>query len=74
VSRRRSHGERGTKRDENAGHPPQTLTEIAAEKNSTIIFPLPLELLQGFLRLPTPAPRDVNGNVPHVPTPSHDKG
>src|SRR5438874_7742222 len=37
----------------------QTLTEIAAEKNSTIIFPLPLELLQGFLRLPTPAPRDV---------------
>jgi regulator of protease activity HflC (stomatin/prohibitin superfamily) len=26
----------------------QTLTEIAAEKNSTIVFPLPLELLQGF--------------------------
>ena len=24
----------------------QTLTEIAAEKNSTIIFPLPIELLQ----------------------------
>ena len=23
----------------------QTLTEIAAEKNSTIIFPLPIELL-----------------------------
>ena len=45
----------------------QTLTEIATEKNSTIIFPLPLELLQGFLRLPTPAPRDVNGNVPHTP-------
>jgi regulator of protease activity HflC (stomatin/prohibitin superfamily) len=44
----------------------QTLTEIAAEKNSTIVFPLPLELLQGFLNLaasqsgngrePTPAP------------------
>src|SRR5262245_19931049 len=29
----------------------QTLTEIAAEKNSTIIFPLPIELLQ-MLRLP----------------------
>jgi regulator of protease activity HflC (stomatin/prohibitin superfamily) len=25
-----------------------TLTEIAAEKNSTIIFPLPLELLRAF--------------------------
>ena len=29
----------------------QTLTEIAAEKNSTIIFPLPLEYLKGFERL-----------------------
>ena len=46
----------------------QTLTEIAAEKNSTIVFPLPLELLQGFLHLPAPAPTDVNGNVPHIPT------
>ncbi len=26
----------------------QTLTEIAAEKNSTIIFPVPIELLQAF--------------------------
>jgi hypothetical protein len=24
----------------------QTLTEIAAEKNSTIVFPLPIELLE----------------------------
>src|SRR5581483_10059724 len=30
----------------------QTLTEIAAEKNSTIIFPLPLELLTGLIKLP----------------------
>jgi regulator of protease activity HflC (stomatin/prohibitin superfamily) len=30
----------------------QTLTEIAAEKNSTIIFPLPLDLLQGFMNMP----------------------
>jgi regulator of protease activity HflC (stomatin/prohibitin superfamily) len=28
----------------------QTLTEIASEKNSTIIFPLPIELLGGFLK------------------------
>jgi regulator of protease activity HflC (stomatin/prohibitin superfamily) len=48
----------------------QTLTEIAAEKNSTIVFPLPLELLQGFFTLQPPAPKDVNGNVPHVPVTS----
>jgi regulator of protease activity HflC (stomatin/prohibitin superfamily) len=28
----------------------QTLTEIASEKNSTIIFPLPMELLAGFIK------------------------
>jgi len=48
----------------------QTLTEIAAEKNSTIVFPLPLELLQGFFKLPARAPADVNGSVTQVPTPS----
>jgi erythrocyte band 7 integral membrane protein len=26
----------------------QTLTQIAAEKNSTIVFPLPMELLKGY--------------------------
>lgn len=29
----------------------QTLTEIAVEKNSTIIFPMPIDLLEGFLNL-----------------------
>lgn len=29
----------------------QTLTEISAEKNSTIIFPLPIELLRGMFEL-----------------------
>ncbi|XP_064457224.1 band 7 protein AGAP004871-like [Ornithodoros turicata] len=28
----------------------QTLTSIAAEKNSTIVFPLPMELMRGILR------------------------
>lgn len=28
----------------------QTLTEIAAEKNSTIIFPLPIDLIKGFFK------------------------
>jgi regulator of protease activity HflC (stomatin/prohibitin superfamily) len=50
----------------------QTLTEIAAEKNSTIIFPLPLELLEGFFN---PAPQNsasggINRNVPGAPTPA----
>jgi regulator of protease activity HflC (stomatin/prohibitin superfamily) len=30
----------------------QTLTEIASEKNSTILFPLPIELFQNWLRRP----------------------
>src|SRR5215207_1780038 len=39
----------------------QTLTEIAAEKNSTIIFPLPLELLTGLINMPAPNSRDILG-------------
>jgi len=48
----------------------QTLTEIAAEKNSTIVFPLPLELLEGFFKKasPTSASDGVNRNVPGAPT------
>jgi regulator of protease activity HflC (stomatin/prohibitin superfamily) len=52
----------------------QTLTEIAAEKNSTIIFPLPLDLLQGFLSLPAIADgrngSGVSGIAPRTPTPA----
>src|SRR5690242_13875534 len=48
----------------------QTLTEIAAEKNSTIVFPLPLELLQGFLRLPGPTNVGQNGSVSKAPIPA----
>jgi len=50
----------------------QTLTEIAAEKNSTIVFPLPLELLEGFFkRAPQTSPSDaINRNVPGAPTPA----
>ncbi|NPV09565.1 MAG: slipin family protein [Anaerolineae bacterium] len=36
----------------------QTLTEIAVEKNSTILFPLPIDLLSAFMkRLESPTPR-----------------
>jgi len=27
----------------------QTLTELASEKNSTIVFPLPIELMRAFM-------------------------
>jgi regulator of protease activity HflC (stomatin/prohibitin superfamily) len=39
----------------------QTLTEIAVEKNSTIIFPLPLDLIEPFLKL-----ANQNGHVAAV--------
>src|ERR671931_1187592 len=46
----------------------QTLTEIAAEKNSTIVFPLPLDLVSALLGLPaTPAE---NGREQETPSPS----
>jgi regulator of protease activity HflC (stomatin/prohibitin superfamily) len=50
----------------------QTLTEIAAEKNSTIIFPLPLDLLQGFMNLP--ATLSGNGRDASAPTPPERVG
>ena len=33
----------------------QTLTEIAVEKNSTIIFPVPIDMISSFLQLPPKA-------------------
>jgi regulator of protease activity HflC (stomatin/prohibitin superfamily) len=35
----------------------QTLVEIASEKNSTIIFPLPIDLIGMFMRKEVPAPQ-----------------
>ena len=36
----------------------QTLTEIAAEKNSTIIFPLPMDLVKPFLNMNLPLKKE----------------
>jgi regulator of protease activity HflC (stomatin/prohibitin superfamily) len=52
----------------------QTLTEIAVEKNSTIIFPLPIDLIQPMLdsmrrHTDTPAQEQLNG--PHTPVPPY---
>src|SRR5215216_3278911 len=49
----------------------QTLTEIAAEKNSTIIFPVPIDMLRGFLNVqatPSENGREVQSTPPAVPT------
>lgn len=50
----------------------QTLTEIAAEKNSTIVFPLPLDLLQGLLNLP-PRPAATDGVDGHARSPGQSR-
>jgi regulator of protease activity HflC (stomatin/prohibitin superfamily) len=44
----------------------QTLTDIAAEKNSTIIFPLPMDILAGLMEL-RPAANGRSGAEPSVP-------
>src|SRR5215203_893165 len=50
----------------------QTLTEIAAEKNSTIVFPLPLDILKGFMEGETEAaePEPVPTSPPGINTPA----
>ena len=40
----------------------QTLLEIGAEQNSTIVFPLPLDMIKPFLESARPAPHD-NGQA-----------
>lgn len=44
----------------------QTLTDISAEHNSTIIFPLPIELFRGLMPLDPPVakPNQTNGKPP----------
>jgi regulator of protease activity HflC (stomatin/prohibitin superfamily) len=50
----------------------QTLTEIAVEKNSTIIFPLPIDLIEPLRELLTVASHRIapNGNSPAAPAPT----
>jgi regulator of protease activity HflC (stomatin/prohibitin superfamily) len=46
----------------------QTLTEIAVEKNSTIIFPLPIDTIKVFTDMFTS--QDGNGTSPHLTPPA----
>jgi regulator of protease activity HflC (stomatin/prohibitin superfamily) len=52
----------------------QTVTEIAAENNSTTIFPLPIEMLKPFFQrateLPTTAAESAQGGVESLQAPS----
>ena len=48
----------------------QTLTEIAAEKNSTIVFPLPLDILKGFMEVDTEAVEPAPASPPGISTPA----
>lgn len=41
----------------------QTLTQIATEKNSTIIFPIPIEMFKGFTENGQPAKIERPGSV-----------
>lgn len=54
----------------------QTLTEIAVEKNSTIIFPLPIDLIEPLRELLTVASHRIapNGNPPAAPAPAPTSG
>jgi regulator of protease activity HflC (stomatin/prohibitin superfamily) len=47
----------------------QTLLEVGADQNSTIVFPLPIDLLKPFLERAAgvAAPAEENGHTPLVP-------
>jgi len=48
----------------------QTLSEVATERNSTIVFPVPIDLLQIFMgRVSAPAGGDSGVSPPPAPTP-----
>jgi hypothetical protein len=41
----------------------QTLTEIGAEQNSTVIFPMPLDIVKPFLQILEKTAKVTNGAV-----------
>ncbi len=45
----------------------QTLTEIATEKNSTVVFPLPIDMISSFMN--SLAGGQANSAQPRVPPP-----
>src|SRR6478735_3341857 len=47
----------------------QTMVEVAAEKNSTLVLPFPVEMLRYFEAMATGQPAAVRRNVPAAPEP-----
>jgi hypothetical protein len=49
----------------------QTLTEIGAEQNSTIVFPMPIDIIKPFLDLIAHSSKAsaLNGRSPHALAP-----
>jgi hypothetical protein len=46
----------------------QTLTDIGAEQNSTIVFPMPIDIVRPFLEILEKAGKSPSGNgIAHVP-------
>jgi hypothetical protein len=43
----------------------QTLTDIGAEQNSTIIFPMPIDIVKPFLQLLEKSAKTANGAIVH---------
>jgi hypothetical protein len=41
----------------------QTLTEIGAEQNSTIVFPMPIDIIKPFLQIIEKTAKGANGTV-----------
>jgi hypothetical protein len=52
----------------------QTLTEIGAEQNSTIIFPMPIDLIRPFLDILDKAGKPVGANGIARPSIAADAG
>jgi regulator of protease activity HflC (stomatin/prohibitin superfamily) len=55
----------------------ETLTQVAGDKSSTLVFPIPIDLLSAFMGRPSPAPRSPDAaadprppQTPHPPPPS----
>ena len=46
----------------------QTLTEIGAEQNSTIVFPMPIDIMKPFLDILEKADKNANGAARALPT------
>ena len=44
----------------------ETLTQVAGDKSSTLVFPIPIDLLAGFISQPRPTP-PAAGRSPHPP-------